>query len=58
VDAEITAKVELVMRADSAARACDPRIKEVRPVLADDLRHILVVASDGTSRKIRNRSRV
>src|SRR5256885_9536559 len=27
VDAEITAKVELVMRADSAARAYDPRIK-------------------------------
>ena len=30
VDAEITAKVELVMRADQAARAYDPRIKEVR----------------------------
>src|SRR5437660_6879640 len=28
VDAEITAKVELVMRADAAARAYDPRIKE------------------------------
>src|ERR1700687_5556596 len=28
VDAEITAKVELVMRADKAARAYDPRIKE------------------------------
>ena len=30
VDAEITAKVELVMRADKAARAYDPRIQEVR----------------------------
>src|SRR5438105_13413276 len=30
VDAEITAKVELVTRADKAARAFDPRIKEVR----------------------------
>ena len=48
VDAEITAKVELVMRADSAARAYDPRIKEVRASYADELRHILVVASDGT----------
>src|SRR5437762_9383812 len=48
VDAEITAKVELVMRADSAARAYDPRIKEVRASYADELRNILVVGSDGT----------
>jgi TldD protein len=48
VDAEITAKVELVMRGDAAARAFDPRIKEVRASYADELRHILVVASDGT----------
>ena len=48
VDAEITAKVELVMRGDTAARAFDPRIKEVRASYADELRHILVVASDGT----------
>ena len=48
VDAEITAKVELVMRGDAAARAFDPRIKEVRSSYADELRHILVVASDGT----------
>src|SRR6266446_8273367 len=40
VDAEITAKVELVMRGDSAARAYDPRIKEVRASYADELRHI------------------
>ena len=38
VDAEITAKVELVMRADKAARAYDPRIKEVRASYADELR--------------------
>src|SRR5204863_3197155 len=44
VDAEITAKVELVMRADAAARAYDPRIREVRASYADELRHILVVA--------------
>ena len=48
VDAEITAKVELVMRADQAARAYDPRIKEVRASYADELRNILVVGSDGT----------
>jgi len=48
VDSEITAKVELVMRADKAARAYDPRIKEVRASYGDELRNILVVASDGT----------
>src|ERR1700692_484909 len=47
VDAEITAKVELVMRADKAARAYDARIKEVRASYADELRNILVVGSDG-----------
>src|SRR5438552_9154977 len=47
VDAEITAKVELVMRGDKAARAYDPRIKEVRSSYADELRHILVIGSDG-----------
>src|SRR5881397_2734766 len=48
VDAEITAKVELVMRGDAAARAYDPRIREVRANYADELRTILVVGSDGT----------
>jgi TldD protein len=48
VDAEIAAKVELVMRGDKAARAFDPRIKEVRSSYGDELRHILVVGSDGT----------
>src|SRR5438477_6163874 len=48
VDAEITAKVELVMRADKAARAFDPRIKEVRANYSDELRNILVIGSDGT----------
>ena len=48
VDAEITAKVELVMRADAAARAYNPQIKEVRASYADELRNILVVGSDGT----------
>src|SRR5258706_7679601 len=48
VDAEITAKVELVMRADKAARASDPRIQEVRASAGAELRNILVVGSDGT----------
>src|SRR5216683_1045152 len=48
VDAEITAKVELVMRADQSARSYDPRIQEVRASYADELRNILVVGSDGT----------
>jgi TldD protein len=48
VDAEITAKVELVMRADKAARAFDPRIQEVRASYADELRRVLIAGSDGT----------
>jgi TldD protein len=48
VDAEITAKVELLMRADRSARSYDSRIKEVRTNYADELRNILVVGSDGT----------
>src|SRR5246500_2417485 len=47
VDAEVTAKVELVMRVDEAARAFDPRITEVRASYADELRNILVIGSDG-----------
>jgi TldD protein len=48
VDAEITAKAELVLRADRTARAYDSRIREVRASYGDELRHILVVGSDGT----------
>ena len=48
VDAEISAKVELVMRADQSARSYDPRIQEVRASYVDELRNILVVGSDGT----------
>jgi TldD protein len=47
-DADIAAKVELVMRADKAARAYDPRIVQVRGSYADELRQILVIGSDGT----------
>ena len=47
-DADIAAKVELVMRADKAARAYDPRIVQVRGGYTDELRQILVIGSDGT----------
>ena len=49
VEAAVNEKLSLVMRADAAARAFDPCIKEVRVGYADELREILVVASDGTS---------
>jgi len=48
VEADVMAKVELVNRADKAARAYDPRIKEVRVGYADELRKILVIGSDGS----------
>ncbi|MGI4831701.1 MAG: metalloprotease TldD [Janthinobacterium lividum] len=47
-DAEIAAKLELIARADRAARAFDPRIVQVRAGLNDELRRILIAASDGT----------
>src|SRR5437660_4272800 len=48
VDAEVAAKLDLVMRADTSARAADPRIFQVRAGYSDELRRILVVGSDGT----------
>ncbi len=47
-DAAVADKVDLVMRADRAARAHDPRIREVRAGYADELRQILVIGSDGS----------
>jgi TldD protein len=48
VDTDIQQKLSLVMRADAAARAYDSRIKEVRASYADELKRMLVIASDGT----------
>ncbi|HVP44155.1 MAG TPA: metalloprotease TldD [Terriglobales bacterium] len=48
VDAEMSQKLELVMRADRAAREYDPRIVQVRAGYADEIRHILVCGSDGS----------
>src|ERR1051326_2480513 len=46
--AEIQPKLDLVFRADRAARGYDPRIVQVRASYADEVRRILVVGSDGT----------
>lgn len=48
VDADIAAKLDLVMRADASARAYDPRIVQVRAGFTDELRQIMIVGSDGT----------
>ena len=47
-EADIAAKLDLVMRADRAARAYDPRIVQVRAGYFDEIRQILVIGSDGT----------
>jgi TldD protein len=48
VDTDLASKLELVMRADRAARAYDARIVQVRAGYSDELRRILIAASDGT----------
>src|SRR5207249_3691395 len=40
-------RVELVKRADRAARAYDPRIFQVQAMYADNLRQVMVATSDG-----------
>jgi TldD protein len=47
-DAEIASKLALIQRADKAARSFDSRITQVRAGFSDELRRILVAASDGT----------
>src|SRR6202050_82044 len=42
-----TDRVDLVKRADRAARAYDPRIFQVQAVYADNLRHVMVATSEG-----------
>jgi TldD protein len=46
-DTAFTARVDLVKRADRAARAHDSRIFQVQAVYADNLRHVMVATSDG-----------
>src|SRR6201996_765456 len=47
-DVEIAAKLKLIECADKAARDFDPRIVQVRTSINDELRRILIAASDGT----------
>jgi len=47
-DAEISAKLDLIARANRCARDYDPRIVQVRAGINDELRRILIAASDGT----------
>ncbi len=46
-DRELVEKLELVQKADRAARACDPRIRQVRVSYGDQVRHVMVAGSDG-----------
>ncbi|HEY2015444.1 MAG TPA: metalloprotease TldD, partial [Bryobacteraceae bacterium] len=43
-----TERVELVKRADRAARAYDPQIFQVQAAYADNLRYVMVATSEGT----------
>jgi TldD protein len=46
-DRNLADKLDLVRRADQAARGYDPRIREVRVTYGDQVRHVLVAGSDG-----------
>ena len=46
-DLDLAARLELILRADRAARAFDNRIVQVRASYAEELRRILVAGSDG-----------
>jgi TldD protein len=48
VDAEIAEKLQLIERANKAARDYDVRITQVRASINDELRRILIASSDGT----------
>jgi TldD protein len=46
-DLDLAARLELILRADRAARAFDPRVMQVRAGYSEELRRILIAASDG-----------
>ncbi len=46
-EVEGTEKVQVVLRADKAARAYDPAIQQVRVNYVDEIRHIVICNSDG-----------
>lgn len=47
MDLDLAKRLDLVKRADKAARSFDPRIVQVRAGISEELRRILVVSSDG-----------
>jgi TldD protein len=46
-DLDLAARLELILRADRAARAFDARVVQVRASYGEELRRILIAASDG-----------
>ena len=46
-DLDLAARLELILRADRTARAFDSRIVQVRASYSEELRRILIAASDG-----------
>ena len=46
-DLDLAARLELILRADRAARAFDTRVVQVRASYSEELRRILIAASDG-----------
>ncbi|HEY6489359.1 MAG: metalloprotease TldD [Terracidiphilus sp.] len=46
-DLDLAARLELILRADRAARAYDPRVVQVRAGYSEELRRILIAGSDG-----------
>ena len=46
---QITEKIALLRVADEAARAYDPRIKQVQASYVDETKHVLIVTSEGTA---------
>lgn len=47
-DTALAARVELIKRADRAARSHDPRVFEVHATYADSIKQVLIATSDGT----------
>lgn len=47
-ETSLAERVDLVRRADTAARAADSRVFQVQATFGDNLRHVLVATSDGT----------
>ena len=46
-DLDLAERLQLILRADRAARAFDPRIVQVHASYFEELRHIMIAASDG-----------